>query len=105
MKIFKLLSRIFLPIYIIIFFFIVNFLKAQEQPVDIWNLEKKSKRDNVSNADTEIIEEESDSIFKNKSNLSNEFEILKDEYLQSNIIIVCCILIILWGWIGWRSCA
>ena len=88
MKIFKLLSRIFLPIYIIIFFFIVNFLKAQEQPVDIWNLEKKSKRDNVSNADTEIIEEESDSTFKIKSKLNNEFEILKDEYLQSNIIVV-----------------
>ncbi len=88
MKIFKLLSRIFLPIYIIIFFFIVNFLKAQEQPVDIWNLEKKSKRDNVSNAGTEIIEEESDSTFKIKSKLNNEFEILKDEYLQSNIIVV-----------------
>tara|TARA_B100002051_G_scaffold260989_1_gene282039 strand:+ start:113 stop:1873 length:1761 start_codon:yes stop_codon:yes gene_type:complete len=88
MKIFKLLSRIFLPIYIIIFFFIVNFLKAQEQPVDIWNLEKKSKTDNVSNAGTEIIEAESDSTFKIKSKLNNEFEILKDEYLQSNIIVV-----------------
>ena len=88
MKIFKLLSRIFLPIYIIIFFFIVNFLKAQEQPVDIWNLEKKSKTDKVSNTGTEIIEAESDSTFKIKPKLNNEFEILKDEYLQSNIIVV-----------------
>ena len=88
MKILKLLSRSFLPIYIIIFLFFVNFLKAQEQPVDIWNLEKKSKTDNVSNAGTEIIEAESDSTFKIKSKLNNEFEILKDEYLQSNIIVV-----------------
>ena len=88
MKIFKLLSRIFLPIYIIIFFFFINFLKAQEQPVDIWNLEKKSETDNVSNTNTEIIEAESDSTFKIKSKLNNEFEILKDEYLQSNIIVV-----------------
>ena len=88
MKILKLLSRIFLPIYIIIFLFFVNFLKAQEQPVDIWNLEKKSKTDNVSNGNTEIIEAESDSTFKIKPKLNNEFEILKDEYLQSNIIVV-----------------
>ena len=88
MKILKLLSRIFLPIYIIIFLFFVNFLKAQEQPVDIWNLEKKGKTDNVSNVNTEIIEAESDSTFKIKPKLNNEFEILKDEYLQSNIIVV-----------------
>ena len=88
MKILKLLSRIFLPIYIIIFFFFINFLKAQEQPVDIWNLEKKSETDNVSNTNTEIIEAESDSTFKIKPKLNNEFEILKDEYLQSKIIVV-----------------
>ena len=88
MKILKLLSRIFLPIYIISFVVFVNFVKAQEQPVDIWNLEKKNKTNNNSNIKTEITEEESQSIFKIKPKLNNEFEILKDEYLQSNIIVV-----------------
>ena len=52
----------------------------------IWK--KKGKTDNVSNVNTEIIEAESDSTFKIKPKLNNEFEILKDEYLQSNIIVV-----------------
>ena len=88
MKILKLLSRFFLPIYIISVVFFLNFVKAQEQPVDIWNLEKKNETKKDLNINTEIIEEESESIFKIKPKLNNEFEILKDEYLQSNIIVV-----------------
>ena len=88
MKILKLLSRIFLPIYIISTVLFVNFLKAQEQAVDIWNLEKQNKTNKNSSIKTEIIEEESESILKIKPKLNNEFEILKDEYLQSNIIVV-----------------
>ena len=88
MKILKLLSKIFLPIYIILFVFYVNFVNAQEQAVDIWNLEKKNQTNKDSDITSEITEEEPKSIFKIKPKLNNEFEILKDEYLQSNIIVV-----------------
>ena len=88
MKILKLLSKIFLPIYIIFFVFYVNSVNAQEQTIDIWNVEKKNQANKDLDITSEITEEEPKSIFKIKSKLNNEFEILKDEYLQSNIIVV-----------------
>ena len=88
MKILKLLSKIFLPIYIILFVFYVNSVNAQEQAIDIWNVEKKNQTNKDSDITSEITEEEPKSIFKIKPKLNNEFEILKDEYLQSNIIVV-----------------
>ncbi len=88
MKILKLLSKIFLPIYIILFVFYVNSVNAQEQAIDIWNVEKKNQTNKDSVITSEITEEEPKSIFKIKPKLNNEFEILKDEYLQSNIIVV-----------------
>ena len=88
MKILKLLSKIFLPIYIIFFVFYVNSVNAQEQTIDIWNVEKKNQANKDLDITSEITEEEPKSIFKIKPKLNNEFEILKDEYLQSNIIVV-----------------
>ncbi len=88
MKILKRLSKNFLLFYIISFILLLNTANAQEDAVDIWNLKKKNIKNTELNVTSEELEEESDSIFKNKSNLSNEFEILKDEYLQSNIIVL-----------------
>ena len=45
MKILKLLNRKNLSIFIFFFFLLLNNLKAEEQPVDIWDLEKKSNED------------------------------------------------------------
>ena len=50
-------------------------------------MEKKSNKQKFG-ITSEITEEEPKSIFKIKPKLNNEFEILKDEYLQSNIIVV-----------------
>ncbi len=88
MKILKLLNKIFLSIFFVSTIFLLSFVNAQEQPVDIWNLEKKNESNSDTKIKTENLEEETESIFKIKKKLNNEFEILKDEYLQSNIIIV-----------------
>ena len=58
MKILKLLSKIFLPIYIIWFVFYVNSVNAQEQAIDIWNVEKKNQTNKDSDITSEITEEE-----------------------------------------------
>ena len=42
MKILKLLNRKNLSIFIFFFSLLLNNLKAEEEPVDIWDLEKKS---------------------------------------------------------------
>ena len=90
MKISKLLNKNYLPIYIATFILIllINLASAQEATVDIWNLEKTTVENDKSNVISEPVAEESESIFKIKSNLNNEFVILKDEYLQSNIVVL-----------------
>ena len=47
MKILKLLNRKNLSIFIISFILFLNHLNAQEEPVDIWNLEKKAKENST----------------------------------------------------------
>ena len=42
MKILKLLNKKYLPIFIIPFILLNNIATAEEEPVDIWDLEQKS---------------------------------------------------------------
>ena len=78
MKILKLLNKFFLSI-LVTFFTLFGITYSEEQPVDIWNLEKKNETKKDLNINTEIIEEESESIFKIKPKLNNEFEKVEEE--------------------------
>ena len=46
MKILKLLNKKYLPIFIIPFILLNNIATAEEEPVDIWDLEQKSEQNN-----------------------------------------------------------
>ena len=88
MKILKLLNRKNLSIFIISFLLFLNHLNAQEEPVDIWNLEKKGKENStitqIENGDAEEI-----SINVGVSNLNNSSDIIDSDLLgQSKINIV-----------------
>jgi len=84
MKILKLLNRKNLSIFIFFFFLLLNNLKAEEQPVDIWDLEKKSNEDTTSTLsesdDTEevIIDVETNNS-KNTLNLIDSNILKQDE--------------------------
>ena len=43
MKILKLLNKNYLSIIIISIFFFINPLNAEDEPVDIWEIEKKNR--------------------------------------------------------------
>ena len=43
MKISKLLNKNYLSIFVILFILLNSFVAAEEEPVDIWNLEKKTE--------------------------------------------------------------
>ena len=65
MKILKLLNRLSILIFFLILLQVTTEVFSNE-PVDIWNLEKKKNTESEINAD--IIIEESNSIFQNQSN-------------------------------------
>ena len=56
MKILRLLNRKSLSIIFILFFSIIA--KAEEQPIDIWNIDKKSVEENISTDDENSIDNE-----------------------------------------------
>ena len=55
MKILKLLNSIYLSIVLIIFFITLN-VKAEDKPIDIWNIDKDKIEETQSNADQKILE-------------------------------------------------
>ena len=85
MKISKLLNKNYLSIFIILFILLNSFVAAEDEPVDIWNLEKKLEENK-----SEIILQDNDisvnSIIQIQTNQSNEFEIVKGNKLNSNNI-------------------
>ena len=85
MKISKLLNKNYLSIFVIIFILLNSFVAAEDEPVDIWNLEKKTEENK-----SEIILQDNDisvnSIIQIQTNQSNEFEIVKGNKLNSNNI-------------------
>ena len=70
MKILRLLNKKNLSIFIIFFFSLLNNLKAEEEPVDIWKLEKKSNEGTAS-ALSEIDDTEEVSIGIETNNSKN----------------------------------
>ena len=85
MKILKLLNRKNLSIFIISFLLFLNHLNAQEEPVDIWNLEKKAK-ENSTITQTKNDDAEEISINVGISNLNNSSDIIDSDLLGQNKI-------------------
>ena len=85
MKISKLLNKNYLSIFIILFILLNSFVAAEDEPVDIWNLEKKLEENK-----SEIILQDNDisvnSTIQIQTNQRNEFEIVKGNKLNSNNI-------------------
>lgn len=85
MKISKLLNKNYLSIFIILFILLNSFVAAEDEPVDIWNLEIKLEENK-----SEIILQDNDisvnSTIQIQTNQSNEFEIVKGNKLNSNNI-------------------
>ena len=85
MKISKLLNKNYLSIFIILFILLNSFVAAEDEPVDIWNLEKKTE-ENKSEIILQDNDISADSIIQIQTNQSNEFEIVKGNKLNSNNI-------------------
>ncbi len=85
MRILKSLSKI-LIIFSLIFIQELNHKLFSNEPVDIWNLEKKEKKDESGTLDDETIEDENNNIIKIKKVNKEENQIIKDDKLLSNNI-------------------
>ena len=85
MKISKLLNKNYLSIFVILFILLNSFVAAEDEPVDIWNLEKKTE-ENKSEIILQDNDISADSIIQIQNNQSNEFEIVKGNKLNSNNI-------------------
>ena len=85
MKISKLLNKNCLSIFFILFILLNSFVVAEEEPVDIWNLEKKNE-ENKSEIILQDNDNSADSAIKIQTNQINEFEIVKGNKLNSNNI-------------------
>ena len=85
MKISKLLNKNYLSIFVIQFILLNSFVAAEDEPVDIWNLEKKTE-ENKSEIILQDNDISADSIIQIQTNQSNELEIVKGNKLNSNNI-------------------
>ena len=85
MKISKLLNKNYLSIFVIQFILLNSFVAAEDEPVDIWNLEKKTE-ENKSEIILQDNDISADSIIQIQTNQSNEFETVKGNKLNSNNI-------------------
>ena len=85
MKISKLLNKNYLSIFVILFILLNSFVAAEDEPVDIWNLENKNE-ENKSEIILQDNDISADSIIQIQTNQSNEFEIVKGNKLNSNNI-------------------
>ena len=85
MKISKLLNKNYLSVFVILFILLNSFVAAEEEAVDIWNLEKKNEENK-----SEIILQDGvisdDPSIQIQTNQINEFEIVKGNKLSSNNI-------------------
>ena len=85
MKILRLLNKKNLSIFIIFFFLLLNNLKAEEEPVDIWNLEKKPEEGTTSVL-SEIDDNEEMSNGVEINNSKNTSNIIDSNILEENKI-------------------
>ena len=84
MKILKLLNKNYLTIFIISIFFLISPLNAEDEPIDIWELEKEIEPD-----ENQLIQEEdnstSNSIIQIENNQNTKIKILKKNLNEENI--------------------
>ena len=83
MKISKLLNKNYLSIFIISIFFLINPLNAEDEPIDIWEIEKKIEPDESQ----KILEEDnstSNSIIQIENNQNTKINTLK-KFIFENI--------------------
>ena len=85
MKILKLLNKKNLSIFIFFFSLLLNNLKAEEEPVDIWDLEKKSNEVNT-NTLSEIEDSEEININTGINSSINTSNIIDSNILEQNKI-------------------
>ena len=81
MKILKLLNRKNLSIFIFFFSLLLNNLKAEEEPVDIWDLEKQVD-ENSSTLQSENNEGDESNISIETGNLNNTSNIINSDLLE-----------------------
>ena len=79
MKILKLLNKKYLPIFIICFLSLSLNLKAEDEPVDIWDLDKELEQNssNVKNENSDIDEIKIDSVNTQTGNTINKINIFR----------------------------
>ena len=85
MKIIKLLNKKILPILIIFTLFLSSNTNAEDEPADIWDLEKKIEENN-SNTISESIEGSEINIQKEDSSSANKINIIESNELKNNKI-------------------
>ena len=89
MKTSKFLSRNFLSIFFSLFLFCdFNNTLAEDEPVDIWNIEEnKEINEEEKNIGVQNLEEEINSTINFKKIENNNIEIIKDENIEPNVIL------------------
>ncbi len=85
MKIIKLLNKKILPILIIFTLFLSSNTNAEDEPADIWDLEKKIEENN-SNTISDSIEGSEINIQKEDSSSANKINIIESNELKNNKI-------------------
>ena len=85
MKILKLLNKEILSIFIIISLSFINNLKAEDEPVDIWDLEKELE-ENSSNDIIETMDSAEPEILLNTTESTNISNIIDSNPLEENTI-------------------
>ena len=85
MKIIKLLNKKILPILIIFTLFLSSNTNAEDEPADIWDLEKKIEENN-SNTISESIEGSEINIQKEDNSSANKINIIESNELKNNKI-------------------
>ena len=85
MKISKLLNKNYLSFFVILFILLNSFVVAEEEPVDIWNLENKNEeiKSEIILQDNDISD---DPAIQIQTNQINEFEVVTGNKLNSNNI-------------------
>ncbi len=86
MKILKLLNKKNLSIFIINILLSTGALIAEEEPVDIWDLQKKNEENNLSISNNENSDSEETTIEIQETDSTNNLNIINSDFLENNKI-------------------
>jgi hypothetical protein len=86
MKILKLLNKKNLSIFIINILLSTGTLIAEEEPVDIWDLQKKNEENNLSISNNENSDSEETTIEIQETDSTNNLNIINSDFLENNKI-------------------